>query len=188
MKEIWKDIPNYEGYQASNLGRIRTYNKITYTKKHGNRYWENRILKYKEKEPKKHSKHQGKYGTGYRVDLWKDGKPKTFLVSRLIAFTFYNENINNHNLTVNHKDGNRLNNNIKNLELISLQENIQHAYDNGLNTHAKKIKITRKKDNFINIINSLKKGSILIGKNESYISNKIHKNQYENIDYKWELV
>ena len=35
MKEIWKDIPNYKGYQASSLGRIRTYNKITYTKLHG---------------------------------------------------------------------------------------------------------------------------------------------------------
>ena len=32
MQEIWKDIPNYEGYQVSNLGRVRTYNKTTYTK------------------------------------------------------------------------------------------------------------------------------------------------------------
>ena len=29
MEEIWKDIPDYKGYQVSNLGRVRTYNKIT---------------------------------------------------------------------------------------------------------------------------------------------------------------
>lgn len=31
MQEIWKDIPNYSGYQVSNLGNVRTFNKITYT-------------------------------------------------------------------------------------------------------------------------------------------------------------
>ena len=42
MEEIWKNIPNYEGYQVSNLGRIRTFNKLTYTKKHGIRKWKNK--------------------------------------------------------------------------------------------------------------------------------------------------
>ena len=46
-KEIWKDIPNYNGYQVSNLGNVRTYNKITFTERHGERHWKNRILKQK---------------------------------------------------------------------------------------------------------------------------------------------
>lgn len=37
--EEWKDIPNYDGYQVSNMGRVRTHNKITYTQKHGLRKW-----------------------------------------------------------------------------------------------------------------------------------------------------
>lgn len=37
--EIWKDIEGYQGYQVSNLGNVRTYNKITYTEKHGKRKW-----------------------------------------------------------------------------------------------------------------------------------------------------
>lgn len=46
-KEIWKDIPNYEGiYQASNLGRIRTApNKTTSNKRYGKRVWAVRVLK-----------------------------------------------------------------------------------------------------------------------------------------------
>ena len=39
MEEIWKDIKNYKGYQVSNLGRVRTHNKTTYTKIHGERHW-----------------------------------------------------------------------------------------------------------------------------------------------------
>lgn len=122
MKEVWKDIPNFEGYQVSNLGRVRTHNKITYTKMHGDRHWKDRILKYKGQT----------YETGYRVDLWKNGKPNTMLVARLVAFTFYDEDINNHKLTVDHIDGNRFNNKLENLELISLAENIRRAFKNGL--------------------------------------------------------
>ena len=44
MKEIWKDIPNFDGYQVSNCGRVRTYNKITFTNKHNIRHWKIRIL------------------------------------------------------------------------------------------------------------------------------------------------
>ena len=48
MEEIWKDIKEYNGYQVSNLGRVRTFNKTTFTTKHGVRHWENRILKPRE--------------------------------------------------------------------------------------------------------------------------------------------
>lgn len=128
MEEIWKNIPNYQGYQVSNLGRIRTHNKITHTEKHGERHWKNRILKFKGQT----------YNTGYRVDLWKNGKAKTLLVARLVAFTFYNEDINNHTLTVDHIDGNRFNNNINNLELVSLAENIKRGFETGLYSNQKK--------------------------------------------------
>ena len=107
-EEIWKNIPNFEGYQVSNCGRVRTHDKTTFTKRHGERHWKDRILHYK----------GNSYKTGYRVDLWENNKPHTMLVARLVAFTFLKKDINDHELTVNHIDGNRLNNNIENLELI----------------------------------------------------------------------
>ena len=77
---VWRDIPEYEGiYQASNYGDIRTVEgKTTYTKLHGKRVWKSRVLKGK-----------GDHFTpGRRVSLWKDGKSKDYLVSRLVAMTF----------------------------------------------------------------------------------------------------
>lgn len=181
LEEIWKDIPNYKGYQVSNLGRVRTNNKITYTKKHGKRHWKDRILKYK-------CINKNAYKTGYRVDLWKDGKSKTFLVARLVAFTFYNEDINNHKLTVDHIDGNRFNNNIDNLELVSLAENIKRGFETGLYSCQKKIKIINKKSKEEIIFNSLSKGSQYMNYNKRYLSEKTNKNIFENDDYKWELI
>lgn len=177
MEEIWRDIPNYQGYQVSNLGRIRTHNKITYTEKHGERHWKNRILKFKGQT----------YNTGYRVDLWKNGKAKTLLVARLVAFTFYNEDINNHTLTVDHIDGNRFNNNINNLELVSLAENIKRGFETGLYSNQKKIKIIDKKTNQEVIFKSMSKASKYINHHHGYISEKIKKNIYENKEYKWGL-
>lgn len=177
MQEIWKDIPNYEGYQVSNLGRVRTYNKITY-KQGIERHWKNRILKYKGKT----------YTTGYRVDLWKNGKPKTLLVARLVAFTFNNEDIDNHKLTVDHIDGNRFNNHLDNLELVSLAENIKRGFENGLYNFQKKVKIIDKKTKKEIIFNNLSKGSQYMYYNKRYLSSKIKKNIFENDKYKWELI
>ncbi len=177
MQEEWKNIKDYPGYQISNRGRVRTYNKETYTKSHGTRKWKNRILKYKSKS----------YQTGYRVDLWKDGRPKSFLVARLTAFTFYNQDINNHSLTVNHIDGNRLNNNINNLEIITLKENIQHAFRTGLQ-HQIKVKIKDKLTGTIIYPSSLAEGSKIINQNTGYLSNKIKRNIFENKKYSWELI
>lgn len=177
MQEIWKDIKDYEGYQVSNKGRIRTHNKKTYTKIHGERHWKDRILHYK----------GNTYKTGYRVDLWKNGKNKTFLVARLVAFTFYNENINNHKLTVDHIDGNRFNNNLENLELVSLKENIKRAFENDLMPQ-KHTKIINKITNEEKIFKSMSKASLFINKAKGYISHKVLNNVYENKEYKWEIL
>lgn len=127
MEEIWKDIKNYPGYQVSNLGRVRTYNKISFTNMHGERHWKDRILKFK---PYTTTNQRSKQGMGYRVTLWKDGKPKTLLVARLVATTFLEDLIDT-NMTVNHKDGNRLNNRVENLEWLSRGENIKYGFENG---------------------------------------------------------
>lgn len=117
--EQWKDIPGYEGiYQASTYGRIRTVEgKTTYTERHGVRRWQSRILKGR----------GDRHSPGRRVNLWKDGKAKEFLVARIIATTFLGEPQPEY--TVNHIDGDRMNNHISNLEWLSRADNIRHAFD-----------------------------------------------------------
>lgn len=178
MKEIWRDIPNYEGYQVSNLGEVRTNDKITHTKRHGNRHWKNRILKVKGQT----------YKPGYRVTLWKDNEPKDMLVARLVAFTFYNEDINNRELTVNHIDGNRFNNHLDNLELVSLRENIQKGFETGLYSTCKKTKITNKETKEVKEFISMSRASKYINKGKSYISSKLKNKISENNEYKWQLI
>lgn len=176
--ELWLDIPNYDGYQVSNFGRVRTHNKLSNNSLHSKRVWKDRILKYKGKTPR----------TGYRVDLWKGGKPKTFLVARLVAFTFYGKDINNHRLTVNHIDGNRFNNKLDNLELVSLKENVRHGFRTGLYSSSKKVKLVNKITGTIIYPSSLSEGSKIINKNAGYLSNKIGKNIFEDNEYKWEIL
>jgi hypothetical protein len=131
MNEIWKDIPEYEGiYQASNLGRIRTIEgKVTHNDRLGEMHWKSRILKGRGDSP-----------AGARVYLWKDKQPKDFLVARLVALTFLGEPPEG--FTVNHKDGNRLNNSIENLEWLSVADNIKHGFETGLYHTQKEISVT----------------------------------------------
>lgn len=124
MKEIWINIKRYENiYQVSNLGRVRRLNKWF-----GNRYIDDiHILKQS----------INKYGY-CKVTLQKNGKKKMFSVHRLVAETFIS---NPSNLPqVNHKDGNKLNNNIWNLEWCTSHQNILHAVSTGL-----RVKTTNKK-------------------------------------------
>ena len=125
IMEEWKDIPGYEGlYQASNFGRIRTCEgKTTSNARFGVRVWKQRIMK-----PKRAANKNGRIDL--RVELWKDGKHKTLLVSRLVAFTWcegYKDG-----WTVNHKNGNQLDNRAENLEWLSHGDNIRHGFANGL--------------------------------------------------------
>lgn len=163
-KEIWKKIPNYEKYLVSNLGRVKS---LVYNKE--------RIMKYKG-----HNK-----VTGNRVSLWNEKGNKDFLVARLVAFTFYNQDINNHNLTVDHLDGNRFNNNLNNLELVSLKENIRRGFENNLYSCQIKVKIINKNTNYDKTYRSLSQASVAIGHNKGYISGMIKLGKYENKNFKW---
>lgn len=178
--DMWKDIPNYDGYQVSDDGRVRTHNKTTYTERHGVRHWADREL-----APKKRA--DGVRGGDYRVDLWKDGKPKCFKISRLVAFTFYGEDINNKELTVNHIDGNWRNNKLENLELVSKAENIRHAFRTGL-MPSKRTAVTNKRTGEKKEYQSMRAASRAIGKSNGYIGKKLHDGKYEDDEFAWRIV
>ena len=113
MEEIWKDIKGYEGlYQISNMGRVKRLA--------GKGCKQERILKAK------------KDNSGYLlVHLYKDGKSKYYLVHRLVAQAFLE---NQDNLPeVNHKDEDKQNNCMENLEYCS------RSYNMTYNGRAKKV-------------------------------------------------
>ena len=113
---IWKDIKGYEGmYQVSDQGDIKSLRKWS-----GTCYRKERIL----------SKNRLTKDGYHRVSLAKDGKYKDFSVHRLVAQAFIPNPENK--LTVNHKNGDKLDNRVENLEWATREENMQHAYDNGL--------------------------------------------------------
>lgn len=116
MNEIWANIKDYEDYQVSNLGRIRSYknNKVI-------------ILK------------GWIQNTGYLTITLNN---KKYSVHRLVAETFIHKEKGKD--YVNHIDGNKLNNCVDNLEWCTCKENIQHAFKTGLMNNAIE-KMARKK-------------------------------------------
>lgn len=117
--ELWKDLYGYEGiYQVSSLGNIKRLPLIIKSKNNIHKYYKEMLLK-----PSK-----TKYGY-LKVSLTKY-KKITYLLHRLVALTFIDNPENKPQ--VNHKDANKSNNNISNLEWVTSNENIQHAYRNGL--------------------------------------------------------
>jgi len=76
------------------------------------------------------------YANGYRhADLSKNNAVTKVAVHRLVALHFISNTKGKR--VVNHIDGNKLNNNVSNLEWNTDAENAQHAYDTGLNKQAK---------------------------------------------------
>ena len=174
MNEEWKDIPGYEGlYEASSFGRIRTKDgKTTSNARFPVRVWKQRILKTKVEQRKK------SLLSDERVNLWKDGINKTCLVSRLVAMTWvdgYKEG-----LTVNHKDGNPMNNIPNNLEWISHGDNIRHGFSHGLyNANCKKCKLIDI-DGKEMIFNSISQTCKYLQRSKDYIVKRIHGNCSDN--------
>lgn len=162
MDETWKDIPGYEGiYQASTYGRIRTADgKTTHSIRHGERHWGMRVLK-----PKGCAEFRR---CGYRVSLWKDKRFKDYLVCRLVATTFL-ENLIDTKMTVNHKDGDRLNNHVGNLEWLTLSDNIRHGFLNNFFPQ-NQTKLTNVETGEVKTYRSMSEAGKHIGRSSGYIS------------------
>jgi hypothetical protein len=105
MTEIWKDIPNYEGfYQVSNFGNIKSFHLKSRN--------EEKILK------------TTKNAVGYlNCNLCKNGNRKLYQVHQLVAMAFLNHTPNGITLVVNHINFNRLDNRVENLEIVTHREN-----------------------------------------------------------------
>lgn len=113
MKEIFKDIPNYEGkYQVSNLGNVKSLKRRV-------KYWRGGYKVIKEKILKPQKDFHGYY----HVNLSKDSKTKVKKIHQLVAIAFLGHKPNGHKLVINHKDLNKLNNNVDNLEVVTNREN-----------------------------------------------------------------
>lgn len=124
--EIWKEVKGYEGlYEVSNLGRVRSLGR-KFPRKNGTIGARKAQIK-KQCETGKRKNKQGYLCTRM---LDKNNISKAQLVHILVARAFI-ENPEN-KPTVNHKDGNKHNNNVDNLEWSTYSENNQHAIDKGL--------------------------------------------------------
>lgn len=151
--EIWRDIKGYEGiYQVSNLGEIKSIKKA-------------RIIK-------------GSLDSrGYpHIQLFKNGKMKCFKTHRLIAINFIPNPDNKP--TVNHKNGDRLDSRVANLEWSTHKENINHAIECGLRVRkpSKNVAVTKEQ-----------KSDILLNRGIQSIrqlSDK-HKLKYETV---WQVI
>jgi len=106
--EVWKQIKDYPCYMVSDLGRVKSL-----------KFDKEKILK------------GGIDTRGYRmVPLRNDKGRKTILIHRIVAFAFLD--IVDGKNCVNHKDGNKTNNVLNNLEWCTQKENVKHSYQNGL--------------------------------------------------------
>lgn len=118
MREVFEDLIGYEeSYQISDRGRIFTKRRLD----------GNRIIYGRELHPQVTK-------DGYlKVGLTKNSETKRFYVHRLVAQHFIE---NPRNLPqVNHKDGNKFNNDVSNLEWCTRRQNQEHAVRNSLMQH-----------------------------------------------------
>ena len=126
----------------------------------------------------------------YQIVLRKDKKKHHVRIHRLMALQFIP---NPDNLPqVNHKDGNKLNNSVDNLEWVSNSDNTKHGYDNKL-YHTKKrkisIKTTHKITREIKIFSSIRECSKQLGLNRKTISNILYGiKKTNNYDYEFEII
>ena len=126
--EIWKDVAIErwgEFYEVSNLGNIRSKDRFSNKK-----LLDGRLQSFFNKgKMLKHRLTQSGYG---RVNFCHSliGS-KDFYIHRIVYITFVGNPINS-DMQINHKNGNKSDNRLENLEWVTPSQNICHAHNNGL--------------------------------------------------------
>ena len=124
-QEIWKPIKGFEGYEISNLGRVYSQ-------------YSGKIL-----SPALNYNDTSGY---WRVSIkGNDGKYHTKLLHRALAEAFIPNDDPIHKTYINHKDGNKLNISLDNLEWVSPIENVRHAWKNNLGNVQEKANVNLEK-------------------------------------------
>ena len=111
MEEIWKDVKGYEGkYQVSNLGRVKSLDRVVNHNGSKTRTFPEKILK------------PNKVAFDYlQVTLYKNGKRKCKYIHNLVMESFVGEKLEGYE--VNHIDEDKSNNKLTNLEYLTRKEN-----------------------------------------------------------------
>jgi len=110
--EEWRDVPNYEGYyQASNFGRIRSLDRTVVFSDGQKRFCKGKII-------------DGSVQNGYKLtSLSSDGIGRSFKFSQLVAMTFLGHEPNGHELVVDHINGDKSDDRVKNLRIVTHRAN-----------------------------------------------------------------
>ena len=145
MKEIFKTIPSFTDYLVSNCGRVKTKSReIRYvhsvTGKEHFRTTHEKFLKV-----------QHNASTGYKFhQLYRDGKMYNKNVHSLVADAFL-KNVKGADY-INHKDGNKHNNIVSNLERCTNEYNHAHATATGLKAKGSEIGTSKLTENIVHAI------------------------------------
>lgn len=198
MKEIWKDIPGWEGlYQASTLGKIRSLDRFIYDVFNGvkrKRRLYGRVL----------IPHLDTNTGYYGIKLTNGSHREQHCVHELIIKTFKPDksdfkycdgetNINLDKLEINHIDENKTNNNITNLEWCTKKYNLLYGNHmvNGIleaKKKSKKVNMYDMNDNFIMQHESIHSASRYINGDRALITRVLKNKGYSAYGYKWKFV
>ena len=163
-EEIWKKIDGYENYEVSNLGNVKnsdTGNIFKLNTKNGYKY----------------------------VTLRNSKKDKSYRVNRLVALAFIPNDDPENKTYVNHIDGKKFDNSVKNLEWITPSNSVIHALETGLlkKTQAKKVHQCDKEGNLIKTFESITEASKETGINTGSITKACKSKQAPTGNFIWKF-
>jgi len=129
--EIWLDVIGYEGYyQVSNIGRVKSLERKV-------------VCNSSFRIAKGYMLNAGSDKDGYlKVVLSKDRLRKTVSIHRIQAIAFIPNPLKKP--CVNHKNGIKYDNNLSNIEWVTVSENAKHAHKMGLLSTKNGAKVTEK--------------------------------------------